>query len=210
MRSILFVAAAVLSFAACKSPEKKVETVAEVKPVDTAVKAPAEAPPTPPLVRELKTKTGKTIVVTESHPTGASLSTVDVRFAGDTSAAALFADIDPVSSILVGDLDGNGFDELYVLTQAAGSGSYGNIHGVASNKDKSLSQIYVPAVEEADMKAGGKFEGYEGHDSFSISGKQMIREFPVKTAGKTKRTVTYVLKQGEASWKLDPVSSKAN
>jgi hypothetical protein len=209
MRHISLIIMAGLLVASCKAPDSKKDAAPEVKPADTPVVATVVPAPPAPVVKELKTKTGKTIVVTETHPTGASLSTVDIRFSGDTSAAAVYADIDPVTNILLGDLDGNGFEEVYVFTQAAGSGSYGNIHGMASNKDKSLSQIYVPAVEEADMKAGGRFEGYEGHDSFSIAGKNLKREFPIKAQGKTKRTVTYTLKAGEASWKLDALSSKA-
>jgi heat shock protein HslJ len=55
----------------------------------------------------------------------------------------------------------HGFDEIYIVTTAAGSGSYGTMLGFASNKDKSLSMIHFPDVREGDET----FEGYMGHDT---------------------------------------------
>jgi hypothetical protein len=73
----------------------------------------------------------------------------------------VFEDRDPISDVFTADLDGNGFDEIYIVTTAAGSGSYGTILGFASNKDKSLSMIHFPEVREGDET----FEGYMGHDT---------------------------------------------
>jgi len=113
-----------------------------------------------------------------------------------------FNDVDPISKVLVGDLDANGFDEIYVITTAAGSGSYGNIYGIASNKDKSVSIISIPKVSEEDLKKGGNFEGYEGHDEFEIVENSLSRRFPVKGEGVTMRAINYKLKPGEASYVL--------
>jgi len=52
------------------------------------------------------------------------------------------------------------------------------------------------------MKAGKPFDGYSGRDHFSISGKELIREFPIGKGGKTKRMIHYGLKAGEAGWQL--------
>ena len=168
--------------------------------IDTSVKTETVTPE--PQVSTFKTKSGKTIVVTETHPTGASLSTVDVRFEGDTAAAFVFTDIDAVSQVLQADLDGNGFDEVYIVAQAAGSGSYGKVYGMVSNRDKSLTPASMDEMTENDMKAGKPFEGYTGHDQFRIEGNELIREFPITKAGKSTRMIHYVLKQGEAGWKL--------
>lgn len=151
---------------------------------------------------EYKTSTGKTVTVSESHPRGQSLSDISVAFAGDAASALNFTDTDPILKVLVGDLDANGFDELYIITVNAGSGSYGNVIGIASNKDKSLSQITFPAVEENDLKKGGKFEGYEGHDEFEIVENSLARRFPIKSASAKMRAVNYKLKAGEASFVL--------
>jgi len=154
------------------------------------------------VVKEYKTRTGKTIVVTESHPQGQSLSNISVAFAGNSASEKKFTEVDPVSKVLVGDLDANGFDEVYVITTSAGSGSYGNVIGLASLSDKSLSPITVPVVEEKDMKAGGQFEGYQGHDEFEIIENSLARRFPVKAANATTRGINYKLKAGEAGFLL--------
>jgi hypothetical protein len=186
-------------FLACSQPAKEESSTT----TDTLSAAPAApAPVDTPAMKTFLTKSGKTIVVTETHPAGASLSTLDVRFAGEAQAAMTFTDIDAVQEILQADLDANGFDEIYIITQAAGSGSYGNVYGMASNQDKSLTPVYMAEVSENDMKAGKPFEGYTGHDKFSITDKELIREFPIDKAGKTMRMIHYRLKAGEAAWQL--------
>ena len=40
-----------------------------------------------------------------------------------------FADRYPISDVFVADLDGNGFDEIYIIITSAGSGSYGTVMG---------------------------------------------------------------------------------
>ena len=158
-------------------------------------------------IKEYKTKTGKIINVVETHPQGASLSDISVGLSGNLSSVIKYKDVDPINKVLVGDLDGNGFDEAYIITIAAGSGSYGNVIGVASLNDKSLSQIFMPPVEEKNMKKGGQFEGYEGHDVYEIKENSLVRTFPIKAVKGTKRAVTYKLKAGEAGFKLNPITS---
>ena len=152
--------------------------------------------------KSFKTKTGKTFIVNESHPQGQSLSDISVTLSGVPKGDIKFKDAEPVNNVLMGDLDGNGYEELYITTVSAGSGSYGNILGIASNKDKSLLQIFIPPVEENDMKPGGRFEGYKGHDTFAIEGNTLTRSFPVKDTRGTTRKVTYQLKPGEAGFVL--------
>ena len=80
----------------------------------------------------------------------------------------IFKDKDPVSNVLLADLDDNGFDEIYIITTSAGSGSCGNVLGFASNKDKSLSMIHFPEIQESDPN----FKGYMGHDAFTIEDRK--------------------------------------
>jgi hypothetical protein len=202
MKNILFILSVLTILSACNNEVKQVDT--EVKKdtvVAVAEPAPYSAPA--PVTTEYKTKTGKIFIVTESHPTGMSLSNISVGFKGGDSLSQMpFNDVDPISKVLVGDLDANGFDEIYIITTAAGSGSYGNIYGVSSNSDKSLSMISIPEVTEADMKKGGNFEGYEGHDEFEIVENSLARRFPIKGEGVTMRAINYKLKPGENSYKL--------
>ena len=88
-------------------------------------------------VREYRTRSGKAVIIRETHPRGQSLSTLEVTSKGfEHELSEAFEDSDPVADVLVADLDGNGFDEIYVITRSAGSGSYGDVLAFASNRDR--------------------------------------------------------------------------
>jgi hypothetical protein len=158
------------------------------------------------LANEYVTRSGKFLYIEETHPQGQSLSHIHLKSSGfEHNLSETFEDRDPIKSVCIGDLDGNGFDEFYIITISSGSGSYGNIIAFASNKDKSLSIIHFPAVREGDER----FSGYMGHDNFYISENKLIRSFPIfllsdKNSNPTggKRQLTYGLYPGEASWLL--------
>jgi hypothetical protein len=156
--------------------------------------------------REFKTKTGKTIFVSETHPVGRSLSTIAITTKNfEHDFREVYEDQDPISDIFLADLDANGFDELYIITTSTGSGSYGKVIGFASNKDKSLSMIHFPAVEKGDQN----FKGYMGHDTFTLENQKLVRLFPIYIEGDTNqnptggtRKLTYDLLPEEAMWQL--------
>jgi len=153
-----------------------------------------------------QTKTGKTIMISETHPVGQSLSTIKISTKDfEYNYSEIYEDRDPISDIFLPDLDGNGFDEIYIITTSAGSGSYGTVLGFASNKDKSLSMINFPEVHEGD----NNFKGYMGHDTFKIEERKLVRIFPIYNQGDTnqnptggKRKLIYGLYPGEAMWQL--------
>lgn len=156
--------------------------------------------------KEYETKTGKTIVLSETHPVGQSLSTIEISTKDfEHNFPETYEDTDPISEVFIADLDGNGFDEIYIVTTSAGSGSYGKVMGFASNKDKSLSMINFPDIQEDDKL----FEGYMGHDIFTIEDQKLIRTFPVYNKEDTnqnptggRRKLIYGLYPGEAMWQL--------
>ncbi len=156
--------------------------------------------------REFQTKTGKTIIVSETHPVGRSLSTIAINTKNfEHDFKEVYEDQDPISDIFLADLDANGFDELYVITTSTGSGSYGKVIGFASNKDKSLSIIHFPAIEKGDKN----FKGYMGHDTFKLVDQKLVRLFPIYIDGDTNQNPTggtrkliYDLLPGEAMWQL--------
>jgi hypothetical protein len=213
---ILITAAISMTMLACSNPENNAaKTDMEQVPNQPQQPGSPEPPlqpeaPLPPPVKEFKSKTGKVFLFEESHPRGMSLSDISVRFADDKNSEFTASDIDPVSKVLLADLDNNGFDELYIFTTAAGSGSYGKVHGYASLKDKSLGMVNMPEPSEKDMVKGGNFEGYEGHDEFDILNNELTRFFPVKSDKGTKRTITYKMVPGEAMYQLVIKSSKLN
>ena len=157
-------------------------------------------------LKTYQTKTGKTIIISETHPTGQSLSTIEISTKGfEYDDAQTYEDKDPISDVFVADLDGNGFDEIYIITTSAGSGSYGTVLGFASNKDKSLSMINFPQIREGDEN----FKGYMGHDTFKIEGRKLVRIFPIYYKGDAnenptggRRKLFYRLVPGEAMWQL--------
>lgn len=111
-----------------------------------------------------------------------------------------------------GDVDGDGFPEVYVFTQSAGSGSYGAALGWAVNKGKSMTPIMIPDLPEDDAKL---LAGYQGHDRFQLAPGGLTRSFPVYREGDPNsaptggtRTITYTLKPGEAAWKMVLVRSE--
>lgn len=217
MKLKIFMAAVIsICYLSCSNPENKTAKQDIEQTPDKPAQAESPEPPAPPEaplpppVKEFKSKTGKVFLFEESHPRGMSISDISVRFADDQKSGFTESDVDPVTKVMMADLDNNGFDELYIFTTAAGSGSYGKVHGYASLKDKSLGMVNMPELTEKDMARGGNFEGYEGHDEFDIINNELIRTFPLKSDKGKKITITYKMVPGEAMYQLVVKSSRLN
>ena len=107
-----------------------------------------------------------------------------------------------VTNAEIEDLNSDGSPEVLVYITSAGSGSYGSVIGYSVNNKKSMSQIYLPPIDE-DPEIS---EGYMGHDEFAIIETSFARRFPVYKEGDTNsnptggiRQVQYKLVDGEAS-----------
>jgi hypothetical protein len=110
-----------------------------------------------------------------------------------------------VSGAEIGDLDGNGFPEVYVYVTSAGSGTYGSLVAYAVNNGKSMTPVYLPPITD-DAKAS---KGYMGHDEFAVLEGVLGRRFPIYNEGDTNadpsgktRQLQYKLVPGEAGWVL--------
>jgi hypothetical protein len=66
----------------------------------------------------------------------------------------------------------------------------------ASNRNKSLSTIHLPPLEDVP----GAAAGYAGHDAMAVVESVFARRFPIP--GDKTRQIQYRLTQGEASWVL--------
>lgn len=189
-----------IGWVSCESGPKTTETGSTGK--DATTQSTANLPM--PRVWELKTSTGKVLVAIETHPKGASLSDLKIQFQGDSTGALTFTDVDPISNALIADLDKNGFDELYLVSTSVGSGSYGNLLGVSSNRDKSISYVFVPEMDPNDLKPNNLFDGYEGHDEYAIEKGQLIRRFPIKGDKSNLKSIPYQVVPGEGGLILSP------
>jgi hypothetical protein len=109
---------------------------------------------------------------------------------------------DPLSGALIEDLNSDGFPEVLIFTQSAGSGSYGKVLAYSVNNGKSMSRVTFPETGENPRIK----QGYMGHDKFSVVNNQLTQTFPIysnedansQPNGK-KRVVTYKLINGETS-----------
>ena len=158
-----------------------------------------------------KTASGKSIeLIIHEKSSGLSDFTIVALDFANSKDSLTIKDSDPLQQVMVEDLDGNGYDELYLITTSSGSGSYGSIFGFASNQDLSLTTIYVPEITENDVQLDGSFFGYMGHDSIYSNENKMFRKYPIFKEGDPNccptggdKTLSYRLRAGEASWVLE-------
>jgi hypothetical protein len=155
--------------------------------------------------KELKTKTGKIIIITETHPVGQSISSIAITTKGFKENKLIeLNDIDPIEKIELKDLDNDGFEEIYLFTRSVGSGSGGDFYVYASDKDKRLVKYEKEELEEKEYLKGGRLEGYMGHDTCFFDKEMLVMEFRIykendanlKPTGGTKK-VFYGLNQSK-------------
>lgn len=144
----------------------------------------------------LTTQSGKTITVTETNPNGESLSTILITSAGFASNTPITLETNTLTHFFLADLNQDTYDELILITTAQGSGSYGEAIIYTTTNDQGLVPVTIPQLKEEDTKKGGLFEGYMGHDTFTLaSGTVLTREFPTYTASDTESLPTGPVKK---------------
>ena len=128
------------------------------------------------------------------------------------SNGALYHDITgyTVVNAEVGDLNIDGYPEVFVYLTSDGSGSYGQLIGYSVNGGKSVSQVYLPDISENDEVN----KGYMGHDEMAIVENTFCQRFPVYKEGDSNakptggtRQIQYKLVNGETGrvLKIDKV-----
>ena len=137
-------------------------------------------------------------------PNDSSLNQVTLRASTlEGSLGQIQAEADgSITDVEVGDLNADGYPEIYVFVTSAGSGSYGSLIAYASNRNKSLSEIYLPPIDDSPALS----KGYMGHDTFTVGKGVLVRRFPVYLEGDNNaeptggtRQIDYTL---EAGWVL--------
>ncbi|MCB0547336.1 MAG: hypothetical protein KDD19_07075 [Phaeodactylibacter sp.] len=107
----------------------------------------------------------------------------------------------------IADLDADGFPEVYAFAQSTGEDSTAYVYGFSSFSNRSYGQVGVTGLEAFPEMA----KGFNGHDRFFLEGSVLKRSFPIFEQGKDsgkRKVITYGLRQGEASFILEPVSSE--
>jgi hypothetical protein len=151
--------------------------------------------------KELKTKTGKTIFITETHPIGQSISSVIITTEHfKVNQTIELNDIDPIEKVELRDLDNDGFDELFLFTRSAGSGSAGNFYAYSSYKDEKLKTCKKEKIDNKEYSKGGFMEGFMGHDMFFFDKGLLIMEFPIYKESDTNSNPTG--ERGRVMYKL--------
>jgi hypothetical protein len=113
----------------------------------------------------------------------------DVRIVGngflEKTDTILFDEIEKVDTVVIADLDNDGFEELYIFTRGFEPGDYDHVFGVMSAEDKSYDEIIFPSIKPEDITMGSMFEGYNGKDVYKIKDNVLERTFPVHKQGDT-------------------------
>lgn len=136
-----------------------------------------------------------------------SINELKIEVIGIEGAQSISREVDGfIVDAEIADLNADGFPELYVYAQSMGSGSSGSVIAYASNRNKSLSEIFMPPLDE-NAKAN---KGYMGHDEFAVVEQTLARRFPIYKDGDTNalptggtRQIEYKLKGKEAGWVLE-------
>lgn len=165
-------------------------------------------------LNELKTATGKTWRVHQTPMLDSSIVSVVVVAMGFTedSISIDLGEIDPVIALTTEDLDQDGYQEVYVVTQSTAPEEYGTVYGVYSERDSSVSIITYEGPNPYMTKEGEPFYGYQGHDQFKFEKGKLTNTFLVQVEGATDepvpRTITFQLVKAPGMVSLTPVRTK--
>lgn len=96
-----------------------------------------------------------------------------------------------VTDAEIGDLNLDGYPEVFVYLNSDGSGSYGKLIGYSVNNGKSASRVYLPPItEDANLS-----RGYMGHDEMAIVESTFCRRFPIYGESDSNGGPTGVIRQ---------------
>lgn len=209
MKKIFFTVAILLSAIACdlkKDTDTPNEITIEDESIEESIVKEKEVE-VKAVIKETKKVSVNNFLVTEEKLSG-SISNVLVT--SQNNDTFKLEEVDPIFRMYNSDLNKDGLEELFLITQSTGSGSYGTIYGFNTNKDKTISEIIVPEISQSDLSEGAVFFGYLGHDSIYMDNNKLFRKFPIykpedknccPTGGDN--TIQYVLKSNKSYWRLE-------
>lgn len=101
-----------------------------------------------------------------------------------------------VIRIEVADLDVDQSPEIYIYIRPSEESSRTRLLAYASNRRKSLSSIYLPDLDPAQLSK----ISLGIHDEMAVVENRLVRRFPID--GKKMRQIQYRLDKGESGWRL--------
>jgi hypothetical protein len=129
-------------------------------------------------------KNGKSFVILQSPE---SDYLVDVRVFGkgfsDSKDTIFFEEIEIIDTVLIGDINNDGYEEMYIFTKGFFPGAYDHVFGVTSDEDKTYKEINFYDLNPSDVGEGALFNGYQGQDVYTLENNAIKRTFPVYNAG---------------------------
>lgn len=145
--------------------------------------------------REVLSMHGITYEVTSPNlPRGNTLRIVPRGLADNSEI------MQPIDGIVAGaeiaDLSIDQAPEVYVYVRLPGDDQRLSLVAYASNRNKSLSMIFLPPLEDVP----GAAADHAGHDAMAVVESVFAWRFPIP--GGRNRQLQYRLTQGEASWVL--------
>ncbi|WP_105102078.1 hypothetical protein [Microbulbifer pacificus] len=144
-----------------------------------------------------KTDTEKSFKVEVEGISGSLMMTVKSR-GFNFNETHRFEGIDPIESIFQNDLDRDGFQEIYITTRSESSAASSMIYGVASNKDRSTSRIFLAELARGEVMG----EGFIGNNRFNLENGVLIETYGQPD---NEKRIKYSLVKREAGFTLIPM-----
>lgn len=121
-----------------------------------------------------------------------SIQTLTIQPYGLKSNQKLVHKIDgKIMDAEIGDINTDGHPELFIYTQSAGSGSYGNVVAYSLTPREVMTLIPFPSI--AKHAQAGK--GYMGHDEFAVVENTFAQRFPIYRPTDTNSKATGGIRQ---------------
>jgi hypothetical protein len=125
----------------------------------------------------------------------------------DSRDTILFEEIENIDTIIIADIDNDGYEEMYIFTKGFSPGAYDYVFGVTSDEDKSYKEINFADIKPSDAIEGGVFDGYQGQDVYALENNTIKRTFPVYNAGdfynspsRGYRTLYYTIEKNDSGF----------
>ena len=175
----LLIPSFVNSFASAKNNSCSILCASEILGKDSIKEDPDKFPR-----REYFLKNGKSFIFIQS-PENDYL--VDLYIVGkgfpESIDTILFDEIEIIDSVIIADINNDGFEEIYVFTRGAAPGIYDHVFGITSDEDRSYKEINFYDVKPEDLKEGGILDGWLGQDVYTFENNLIKRTFPVYSPG---------------------------